>query len=165
MLLSLLGVAKLMRFIPRSVMIGFVNALAILIFLAQLPHLIDVPVLVYPLVAIGLAILFLLPRLTTIVPAPLVAIVVLTAVVVAVGWDVPTVGDEGALPDSLPALFLPNVPLTTGTTTSLSSASVCSPSRLPALCCSSPACACRPYRSKARCGCLPASPSSSSASS
>ncbi len=114
-LLSLLGVAKLMRFIPRSVMIGFVNALAILIFLAQLPHLIDVPVLVYPLVAIGLAILFLLPRLTTIVPAPLVAIVVLTAVVVAVGWDVPTVGDEGALPDSLPALFLPNVPLTTGT--------------------------------------------------
>ncbi|KHJ71943.1 SulP family inorganic anion transporter [Rhodococcus sp. Chr-9] len=110
-LLSILGVAKLMRFIPRSVMIGFVNALAILIFTAQLPHLIDVPTLVYPLVAAGLAVMFLLPKLTTVIPAPLMAIAALTAVVLVFGWDVPNVGDEGALPDSLPALFFPDVPL------------------------------------------------------
>ena len=110
-LLSILGVAKLMRFIPRSVMIGFVNALAILIFTAQLPHLIDVPMLVYPLVAAGLAVMFLLPKLTTVIPAPLMAIAALTAVVLVFGWDVPNVGDEGELPDSLPALFFPDVPL------------------------------------------------------
>ncbi|AUM18208.1 MULTISPECIES: SulP family inorganic anion transporter [Rhodococcus] len=113
--LSVLGVAKLMRFIPRSVMVGFVNALAILIFTAQLPHLIDVPWLVYPLVAVGLAVMFLLPKLTSVVPAPLVAIVALTAAVLVFGWDVPNVGDEGELPESLPALFVPDVPLTTET--------------------------------------------------
>jgi SulP family sulfate permease len=110
--LSLLGVAKLMRFIPRSVMVGFVNALAILIFLAQLPHLIGVPWAVYPMVAVGIAIIVLLPRFTRVVPAPLVAIIVLSLVTVLAGIDVPTVGDEGALPDSLPTLFLPQVPLT-----------------------------------------------------
>ncbi|WP_462418284.1 SulP family inorganic anion transporter [Kytococcus sp. Marseille-QA3725] len=110
--LGLIGVAKLMRFIPRMVMVGFVNALAILIFMAQLPQLVDVPVLVYPLVAVGLAIILLLPRLTTAVPAPLVAIVLITAAAMAFGWTVPTVGDMGELPDSLPSLFLPDVPLT-----------------------------------------------------
>ncbi|MFY9712253.1 MAG: SulP family inorganic anion transporter [Microbacterium sp.] len=110
--LAVLGVAKLMRFIPRSVMVGFVNALAILIFLAQLPQLFDVPWLVYPLVAAGLGILFLMPRITKVVPAPLVTIVVLTAAVVVFGWNVPNVGDQGALPQSLPELFIPNVPLT-----------------------------------------------------
>lgn len=110
--LALLGVAKLMRFIPRSVMVGFVNALAILIFTAQLPQLFDVPWLVYPLVAVGLAILFLMPRITKVVPAPLVAIVLLTAAVVVFGWSVPNVGDQGELPQSLPELFIPEVPLT-----------------------------------------------------
>lgn len=112
--LAVLGVAKLMRFIPRSVMVGFVNALAILIFSAQLPQLFGagIPWLVYPLVAAGLAIMFVLPRFTKAVPAPLVAIVLLTVVVVATGWQVPTVGDQGTLPDSLPALFVPHVPLT-----------------------------------------------------
>lgn len=114
-LLAVLGVAKLMRFIPRSVMVGFVNALAILIFVSQVPHLIGVPWAVYPLVAIGLAILFLLPRLTRVVPAPLVAIVLLTAAVVVFAISVPTVGDQGELPESLPALFIPDVPLTWGT--------------------------------------------------
>ncbi|MEV4776972.1 SulP family inorganic anion transporter [Microbacterium sp. LWH12-1.2] len=109
--LALLGVAKLMRFIPRSVMVGFVNALAILIFLAQLPQLFDVPWLVYPLVAAGLLILFLMPRITKVIPAPLVAIVFLTAAVVVFGWNVPNVGDQGELPQSLPELFIPNVPL------------------------------------------------------
>ncbi|MEU8661683.1 SulP family inorganic anion transporter [Actinoplanes philippinensis] len=113
--LALVGVAKLMRFIPRSVMVGFVNALAILIFTAQLPHLIDVPWPVYPLVAAGLAIMFVLPRFTTAVPAPLVAIVLLTAFVLIAHITVPDVGDEGTLPDSLPVLGIPDVPLTLGT--------------------------------------------------
>ncbi len=111
-LFGLGGVARLMRFIPRSVMVGFVNSLAILIFLAQLPHLVDVPWLVYPLVAAGLAIMFALPKVTDVVPAPLVAIVVLTAVTVGMAINVPTVGDEGQLPDSLPSLLFPDVPLT-----------------------------------------------------
>ena len=110
--LSLAGVARLMRFIPRMVMVGFVNALAILIFMAQLPHLLGVPWLVYPLVAAGIAIMVLLPRVTTVVPAPLVAIVALTAMALTAGWSLPDVGDEGQLPDSLPSLFLPDVPLT-----------------------------------------------------
>jgi SulP family sulfate permease len=110
--LSLLGVAKLMRFVPRSVMVGFVNALAILIFTAQLPHLLGVPWLVYPMVAVGILIMVFLPRLTTVVPAPLIAIVLLTAAAVLLALRVPTVGDEGALPDSLPSLFFPDVPFT-----------------------------------------------------
>ncbi|MEV7692016.1 SulP family inorganic anion transporter [Microbacterium sp. NPDC089189] len=113
--LAVLGVARLMRFIPRSVMVGFVNALAILIFLAQLPQLTQVPWAVYPLVAAGLVVLWLWPRLTRAVPAPLVAIVLLTGVVVVFGIAVPTVGDQGELPRSLPDLFLPSVPLTAET--------------------------------------------------
>ena len=111
-ILGLLGVAKLMRFIPRSVMVGFVNALAILIFTAQVPQLIGVPWAVYPIAAAGLAIMYLLPRVTKVVPAPLVAIVLLTGAAVVFGISVPTVGDQGALPESLPALLMPNVPLT-----------------------------------------------------
>ncbi len=110
--LALLGVARLMRFVPRSVMVGFVNSLAILIFLAQVPHLVGVPWMVYVLVAAALVVIVLLPRLTTAVPAPLVAIVGLTLVTVAVSLAVPTVGDEGALPDSLPGFVLPDVPFT-----------------------------------------------------
>jgi SulP family sulfate permease len=113
--LAVAGVAKLMRFIPRSVMVGFVNALAILIFTAQLPHLIDVPWPVYPLVAVALGIMFVLPRFTTAVPAPLVAIVLLTAFVLLTHVTVPNVGDEGTLPDSLPTLGLPDVPFTLAT--------------------------------------------------
>ncbi|WP_338104844.1 SulP family inorganic anion transporter [Modestobacter muralis] len=105
--LGLLAVARVMRFVPRSVMVGFVNALAILIFTAQLPQLVDVPWQVYPLAAVGLAIVFGLPRRTTAVPAPLVAIVLLTVFTVTVGLDVPTVGDEGELPDSLPGSACP----------------------------------------------------------
>ena len=99
------GLARLMRFIPRSVMIGFVNALGILIFVAQVPHLVDVPWIVYPLFALTIAIVVLLPRFTTVVPAPLVAIVVVTVVVVAAGLtDVHTVGDEGPMGGGLPGL-------------------------------------------------------------
>ncbi len=113
--LALLGVARLMRFIPRSVMVGFVNALAILIFLAQVPHLTGVPWTVYLLVAVALAVIVLLPKLTTVVPAPLVAIVALTLFTVGAAVAVPTVGDEGALPDSLPGFVLPDVPFTVET--------------------------------------------------
>ncbi|MCT1438374.1 SulP family inorganic anion transporter [Brachybacterium paraconglomeratum] len=115
--LALLGVAKLMRFIPRSVMTGFVNALAILIFTAQLPHLFgdDIPWIVYPLVVVGLAIMVLVPRLTTVIPAPLIAIVLLTGAVLVSGWKLPNVSDQGELPESLPALFIPDVPLSVET--------------------------------------------------
>jgi sulfate permease, SulP family len=109
--LALAGVARLTRFLPRSVMIGFVNALAILIFAAQLGHLVDVPWTVYALLAVALAVLVGLPRLTTAVPAPLVAIVLLTVFTLTTGTVVPTVGDQGALPDSLPVLGIPAVPL------------------------------------------------------
>jgi len=111
-LLGLAGVARMMRFIPRSVMVGFVNALAILIFLAQVPHMRDVPWLVYPMILAGIATMVLLPRLTTAVPAPLVAIVSLTILTLAAGLALPDVGDEGQLPDRLPTPFLPDVPLT-----------------------------------------------------
>ena len=109
--LGLLGVAKLMRFVPRSVMTGFVNALAILIFLAQIPHLTGGGTAVYALVAVGLAVMYLLPRLTTAIPAPLVAIVLLTAFCAIAGVTVPTVGDEGELPSTLPVLGIPAVPI------------------------------------------------------
>ena len=111
-LFGVLGVARLMRFIPRSVMVGFVNALAILIFLAQLPYLTGVSWQVYVMVAVGIAIMVFLPKLTTAVPAPLVAIVILTAVTLAFSLQVPDVAGEGELPDSLPRLLLPDVPLT-----------------------------------------------------
>lgn len=110
--LGVAGVAKMMRFIPRSVMVGFVNALAILIFLAQVPHMVDVPFLVYPLIVAGIVMMVLLPRVTRAVPGPLVAIVVITAAALMGGWDLPDVGDEGELPDTLPGLFFPDVPLT-----------------------------------------------------
>ncbi len=113
--LGLVGVASLMRFVPRSVMTGFVNALGILLFLAQLPNLHHVPWAVYPLVGVGLAIMVGFPKLTGVIPAPLVAIVVLTAFTIAAGVAVPTVGDKGKLPSSLPHLGLPDVPYTTHT--------------------------------------------------
>lgn len=108
-LLAAGGVAQLMRFIPRQVMVGFVNALAILIFSSQLPQLVGVPWMVYPLVAVGLLIVFGLPRLTTLIPAPLVAIVVLTAFTILAGVSVPTVSSYGALPEALPHLFFPDI--------------------------------------------------------
>ncbi|WP_067436555.1 SulP family inorganic anion transporter [Nocardioides jensenii] len=113
--LALAGVAKLMRFIPRSVMVGFVNALAILIFEAQIDHMIDVPWAVYPMIAVGIAVIVGLPRFSTVIPAPLIAIVALTAFTVMGAVNVPNVGDQGELPDSLPTWFLPDVPLTLDT--------------------------------------------------
>ncbi|MET1051571.1 MAG: SulP family inorganic anion transporter, partial [Mycetocola sp.] len=103
-LFGVTGLARLMRFIPRSVMIGFVNALGILIFTAQVPHLLGVPWLVYPLFALTVLIVLVLPRLTTAVPAPLVAIVVVTAITMIAHLTVPTVGDEGDIAGGLPGI-------------------------------------------------------------
>ncbi len=104
--------AVLMRFVSRSVVTGFVNALAILIFFAQMPELIDMPWAVYAMVAAGLAIIYLFPRLTRAVPSPLIAIVTLTIVAIVLKLDIRTVGHMGELPDSLPIFLLPQVPLT-----------------------------------------------------
>lgn len=110
-----LRLGVLMRFVSRSVITGFVNALAILIFMAQLPELTNVGWHVYALTAAGLAIIYLFPYVTRAVPSPLVAIVVLTAVSIYFGLDVRTVGDMGKLPDSLPVFLLPGVPLNLAT--------------------------------------------------
>jgi sulfate permease, SulP family len=114
-LAGVLKLGRLMRFVSQSVMTGFVNALAILIFLAQLPQLTDVSVATYGLIALGLAVIYLFPRLTKIVPSPLVAIVVVTLVAVVFHLDVRKVVDLGALPSALPIFALPQVPLELGT--------------------------------------------------
>ena len=114
---ALLGVAKLMRFIPRSVMVGFVNSLAILVFIAQIPHLVGVPWLVYPLVVAGILIIVIMPRITRVVPAPLISVILITTAAVVFAIHVPTVGDQGELPRSLPELMMPDVPLTLDTLT------------------------------------------------
>jgi len=103
-------VAKIMKFIPRAVMIGFVNALAILIFMAQVPHFVGISTMTYVFVAITLAIVYLLPRFFKAIPAPLIAIVVLTIAAIYLNFDLRTVGDLGAIQRSLPSFFLPNVP-------------------------------------------------------
>ena len=106
-----LRLGALMRFVSHAVIIGFVNALAILIFMAQLPELTDVSWVVYAMVAAGLGVIYLFPYITKAIPSPLVAIVALTAVSIGVGLDIRTVGDMGQLPDSLPVFLLPEVPL------------------------------------------------------
>lgn len=107
---GLLRAGYLMRFISKSVMTGFVNALAILIFLAQLPELINVPWLTYVMLAGGLAIIYLLPLLTKMVPSPLVCIIVLTVISISMGLDIRTVGDMGELPSTLPVFLIPDIP-------------------------------------------------------
>ncbi len=91
-----------MRFIPRTVMVGFVNALAILIFLAQLPYFLGGGTAVYGLVALGLLVMYGLPKISTAIPAPLVAIVALSGVATYFSLDVPRIGDMGELPTALP---------------------------------------------------------------
>ena len=110
---GILRLGYVMRFVSKSVMTGFVNALAILIFMAQLPELDPrtVPPLTYAMVAAGLAILYLFPRITRAVPSPLVTIIVLTVLTALMGWDVRTVGDMGELPDTLPVFLIPEIPL------------------------------------------------------
>ncbi len=121
--LGYLGVGELMRFVPRTVMVGFVNALAILIFLAQVPHIFltdgaarsDRLLANVVAILIGLVIIYGLPRLTRAVPSPLVAIVAITAAAMIWNVDLPNVGDMGALPDALPFVALPDLPFALGT--------------------------------------------------
>jgi len=109
-----LRLGALMRFVSRSVVTGFVNALAILIFLAQLPELTNVTWHVYAMTASGLGIIYLfplLPKVGQVIPSPLVCILVLTAIAISLGLDIRTVGDMGELPDTLPIFLWPDVPL------------------------------------------------------
>ena len=109
---GLLRLDLVMQFVSRSVITGFVNALAILIFMAQLPQLTNVGWETYAMVGGGLAIIYLFPRLTKAVPSPLVAIIILSAISIGFGIHVNTVGDMGKLPEGLPSFALPQVPLT-----------------------------------------------------
>ena len=112
---GLLRLDVLMRFVSRSVRTGFVNALAILIFSAQVPQMLHVSWHTYAMIALGLVIIYLVPRLTKAIPSPLICIVVLTAISFAIPMPLHTVADLGKLPDSLPGLVLPHVPLTWAT--------------------------------------------------
>lgn len=107
-----LKIGRLMTFVPHSVVIGFVNALAILIFMAQLPHFLGASWIMYAMVAATLAIIYLLPRLTKAIPSALFAIIVMTAIAMISGWDLRTVGDMGEITRALPLFHLPAVPLT-----------------------------------------------------
>ncbi|TFI58410.1 SulP family inorganic anion transporter [Sphingomonas parva] len=109
---GLLRLDLLMQFVSRSVITGFVNALAILIFMAQLPQLTHVGWQTYAMVAAGLAIIYLFPRLTKAIPSPLVAILLLSALSIGLDLPVNTVGDMGRLPEGLPSLAFPDVPMT-----------------------------------------------------
>lgn len=114
MVAGYLKLGRFMSFVPRAVVVGFVNALAILIFSAQLPELINVTWHVYALTAFGLAIIYLfpyIPKIGTMVPSPLVTIIVITLITVSLGIDIRTVGDMGQLPDTLPVFLIPNIPL------------------------------------------------------
>ena len=114
-LAGLLRLDLLMQYVSRSVVTGFVNALAILIFMAQLPQLTHVTWVAYAMVAASLAIIYVLPRFTKVIPSPLVAIIAMTALAIYLGLDVNTVGDMGKLPSALPSFALPDVPFTLDT--------------------------------------------------
>lgn len=109
-LFGVFKIARLMKFIPRAVMIGFVNALAILIFMAQVPHILGESFMTYVFVAVTLVIVYMLPRFMKSIPAPLIAIVALTAATLYAGIDLKVVGDLGTITRSLPEFFLPNIP-------------------------------------------------------
>nr|WP_088011916.1 SulP family inorganic anion transporter [Gottfriedia acidiceleris] len=108
-ILGFLGIGKLVKFIPKSVMTGFVNSLAILIFMAQLPYFVGQTWHMYAMVAGGLVIIYLFPRMTKIIPSPLVAIIVISMIAIFSGSDVNKVGDMGNISGSLPSFILPNV--------------------------------------------------------
>ncbi|MGG4490258.1 SulP family inorganic anion transporter [Metabacillus idriensis] len=109
--MGVLKLGKVMKFIPRSVMVGFVNSLAILIFTAQLPHFAGETWIMYAMVAGALAIIYILPRFTAAVPSPLVAIIVISIISVMTGAGVRTVGDMGELTQALPFFLIPDIPL------------------------------------------------------
>ncbi|SOC42383.1 SulP family inorganic anion transporter [Ureibacillus acetophenoni] len=111
-LFGVFKIAKLMKFIPNAVMIGFVNSLAILIFMAQVPHFIGISTMTYVFVAITLVLVYTLPRFIKVIPAPLIAIVLLTAVALFSGIELRTIGDLGSITQTLPSFIIPDVPFT-----------------------------------------------------
>ena len=113
-IIGYLKLANLLRFVSKSVINGFVNALALIVFMAQMPHLIKASWQVYAMVAVGLVIVYFfpqIPRLGRMIPSPLVTVVVLTCATLLLGWDIPTVGDMGELPTTLPVFLIPDIPL------------------------------------------------------
>lgn len=110
-LFGVLGMARLMRFIPQSVMTGFVNALGILIFFAQVPHFWSRSPLIVGLFVLTLPIVLWVPRYIKSIPSPLIAIVLLTLFTASTGQILPTVGDEGSMSGGLPGLTELLVPL------------------------------------------------------
>lgn len=110
LILGLLKVGRLMKFIPHSVMIGFVNALGIMIFMSQIEHIFGISISTYIYVIVTLLIVYIIPRFFKVIPAPLIAIIVLTALYMYTGSDVRTVGDLGDIKQSLPHFLIPNVP-------------------------------------------------------
>lgn len=110
LILGLLKVGRLMKFIPHSVMIGFVNALGIMIFMSQIEHIFGISISTYIYVIVTLLIVYIIPRFFKVIPAPLIAIIILTALYMYTGSDVRTVGDLGDIKQSLPHFLIPNVP-------------------------------------------------------
>ncbi|ORO16677.1 sulfate permease, partial [Staphylococcus aureus] len=110
LILGILKVGRLMKFIPRPVMIGFVNALGIMIFMSQIEHIFNISIATYIYVIITLLIVYVIPRFYKAIPAPLIAIIVLTALYMYTGSDVRTVGDLGNIKQTLPHFLIPNIP-------------------------------------------------------
>lgn len=111
LIMGVFGIAKLMRFIPNSVMLGFVNALGIMILLTQLPYLKNGSVSTYVFAIITLALVYIIPKFIKVIPAPLIAIIVMTVVAIFGGFKLQTLGDLGTMPSTLPTFFLPDIPV------------------------------------------------------
>ncbi len=109
-ILGIFGVANLMRFIPNSVMLGFVNALGIMIFMTQMPYLIGGGVMTYIFAGVTLILVYLIPRFIKVIPAPLIAIVVMTSIALISGVSLQSIGDLGTMPSTLPTFFFPDIP-------------------------------------------------------
>src|SRR5690625_1771425 len=109
--LGIFGVANLMRFIPNAVMLGFVNALGIMIFMTQMPYLVGRGAMTYVFAIVTLILVYLIPRFFRLIPAPLIAIIVMTSIAFLSGVNLQTIGDLGTMPDTLPTFFLPDIPL------------------------------------------------------
>lgn len=111
LLFGVFGIAKLMRFIPNSVMLGFVNALGIMILMTQLPYLKNGSMSTYVFAIVTLALVYIIPKFIKVIPAPLIAIIVMTAIAIFGGFKLQTIGDLGTMPSTLPTFFLPDIPL------------------------------------------------------
>lgn len=110
LILGILKIGRLMKFIPRSVMIGFVNALAILIFMSQLEHIFGISISTYMYLIITLLIVYIVPKFFKTIPAPLIAIIILTALYMYTGANIRTVGDLGSITRAFPHFLIPDVP-------------------------------------------------------